>query len=67
MTGSARPPIDDAEVKVTGAGKSRRLLATVFLVLIVGGLLIALSMKGQDSSLPDASGFFEDLMQSTSS
>ena len=40
----------DAEVKVSGAGKSRHLLITVFLVLIVVGLLIALSMKGKDSS-----------------
>ncbi len=42
--------MDEAEVKVSGARKSRHLLITVFLVLIVGGLLIALSMKGQDSS-----------------
>ena len=50
MTGSERQPMGDAEVKVSGAGKSRHLLITVFLVLIVVGLLIALSMKGKDSS-----------------
>ncbi len=42
--------MDEAEVKVSGTGKSRHLLIMVFLVLIVGGLLIALSMKGKDSS-----------------
>ncbi len=42
--------MDEAEVKVSGAGKGRHLLITVSLVLIVVGLLIALSMKGKDSS-----------------
>ena len=46
------------EVKVTGAGKSRRLLATVFLVLIVGGLLIALSMTGAGFILTGCLKFF---------
>ncbi len=42
--------MDEAEVKVSGAGKSRHFFLTVFLVLIVVGLLIALSMKEKDSS-----------------
>jgi cytochrome c biogenesis protein CcmG/thiol:disulfide interchange protein DsbE len=50
ITGIERQPIDEGGMKVNGTGKSRHLLITVFLVLIVGGLLIALSMKGQNSS-----------------
>jgi cytochrome c biogenesis protein CcmG/thiol:disulfide interchange protein DsbE len=42
--------MDEANVKDSGAEKSRHLLITVSLVLIVVGLLIALSMKGKDSS-----------------
>ena len=42
--------MDEGDVKVGGPGKNRHLLITVLLILIVVGLLIALSMKGQDSS-----------------
>jgi peroxiredoxin len=50
MTESERQPIAEADVRVISTGKSRHLLITVFLVFIVGGLVIALTMKGKDSS-----------------
>lgn len=40
----------DVEAKKHGGGNRRQLLITISLVLIVGGLLIALSIKGKDSS-----------------
>ena len=42
--------MDDVEAKKPGGGNRRQLLITISLVLIVGGLLIALSIKGKDSS-----------------
>ena len=50
MTESETQPVDEAEVKTNEPGKSRQLLLTVLLVLIVGGIVIALSMKGEYST-----------------
>jgi peroxiredoxin len=50
MSEIERQPLDEAGVKAGGRGNNGHLLLTVLLVLIVGCLVIALSMKGKDST-----------------